>query len=142
MIDFDQAPCCGKNLDKLVQPTILLLLARAELHGYALIQRMHELEVFRGAPPDATGVYRALSIMQSRELIDFQWNTAPTGPAKKVYRITGEGRSCLERWIQTLREYRGSLDLLLNMAEEIPTGTDEGEHSSYSCAVGTPGKRC
>lgn len=40
MLDQDRQPCCGKNLDKLIQPTILVLLAREELHGYALVRRI------------------------------------------------------------------------------------------------------
>ncbi|AFM23603.1 PadR family transcriptional regulator [Desulfomonile tiedjei] len=116
MKDLDQCPCAGINLDKLVQPTILALLAREDLHGYGLVQKITEYPMFAGDKPDPTGVYRFLKILEQRGLVTAEWELADSGPPKKVYKITAEGIECLERWIVTLDEYRRSIDTLLSGA--------------------------
>lgn len=117
MNDLDHCPCAGINLDKLVQPTILALLARQDLHGYGLVQKITEDKLFAGEKPDPTGVYRFLKILEQRGLVTAEWELPDSGPSKKVYRITPEGVACLERWIVTLEEYRLSIDTLLSGAK-------------------------
>ena len=119
MLDFDQCACAGINLDKLVQPTILLFLAEEDLHGYGLIQKLMESPMFKGEKPDPTGIYRFLKSMEERRLVVSSWDIAETGPPKKVYRITGEGEACLQRWISTLREYLASIETLVAAADGI-----------------------
>jgi len=59
-MDFDQCSCSGKSLNRLLQPALLALLSQERTHGYVLLQRLGELDFFAGAPPDASGVYKAL----------------------------------------------------------------------------------
>ena len=122
MEDLNHCPCSGINLDKLVQPTVLALLAREELHGYGLVQRLTDYPMFSGCKPDPTGVYRFLKILEQRGLVDAEWDLADSGPARKVYRITSEGLRCLERWIGTLDDYRRSIDALLSEARSTLNG--------------------
>ncbi len=117
MIDLDQCACAGINLDKLVQPTILLLLAEQDLHGYGLIQRIMDSPMFKGEKPDPTGVYRFLKSMEERNFVISSWDLPVSGPPKKIYRITAEGMACLERWLVTLRDYLKSLQTLIISSE-------------------------
>ena len=119
MMDLDQCACAGINLDKLVQPTILLFLAEQDLHGYGLIQKLVDSPMFKGEKPDPTGIYRFLKSMEERHLVVSSWDIAESGPPKKVYRITGEGQACLQRWISTLREYLTSIETLVADADRI-----------------------
>jgi DNA-binding PadR family transcriptional regulator len=118
MSDFDRCSCTGINLDKLVQPTILLLLAEQDLHGYGLIQKIMDSPMFKGGKPDPTGVYRFLKSMEDRRLVMSSWDLTEPGPPKKIYTITGEGVACLERWIITLRDYRDSIEALITESAE------------------------
>ncbi len=97
--EFDNCPCSGVSLDRLVQPAILTILAQKSLHGYLILQGIAEIE---GRKPDATGVYRALRSMEARGLVVSEWDAPASGPARKSYRITAAGLQCLERWVHTL----------------------------------------
>jgi PadR family transcriptional regulator, regulatory protein PadR len=117
MSDFDHCACSGINLDKLVQPMILLSLAEQRLHGYGLIQKITESPMFRGEKPDPTGIYRFLKAMEERNLVVSAWDMPEAGPPKKTYTITPEGLACLERWLATLRDYLNSLQALVASAD-------------------------
>ncbi len=119
MNDLDQCPCAGINLDKLLQPTILALLAESDLHGYGLIQKIVNSVVFRNGRPDPTGIYRFLKIMETRGLVISEWDLTAVGPPKKTYKITSDGVTCLARWIETLEEYRTSVNRLIRTAKAV-----------------------
>ena len=116
---YQDCPCAGRNLDKLVQPAILIVLAREDLHGYMLVQRLAEMPMFRGQKPDATGVYRFLRQMEERALVTSTWDTSEAGPAKRLYRLTEAGRACLLRWVNTLATYHDALGELLVMTRAV-----------------------
>jgi len=119
MTDFDQCPCAGTNLDKFLQPLILLFLAEHSLHGYALIQKMTSSPMLRGEKPDPTGVYRFLRAMEERRLVMSFWEIAESGPPKKTYKITDDGKACLAQWIDTLRDYLTSIEALVQAGDRI-----------------------
>ncbi len=116
---YRDCPCAGRNLDKLVQPAILAVLAREDAHGYALVQRLAEMPIFRGRKPDATGVYRFLRQMEDRALVTSTWDTSETGPAKRLYSLTMAGRACLVRWMETLSTYRDAIGELLEVTRTV-----------------------
>jgi DNA-binding PadR family transcriptional regulator len=111
-------PCTGVTLDKLVQPAILTVLAGGPLHGYRIGERIAESRMFHGERPDTTGIYRVLKTMQTRGLVASSWELSKSGPAKRRYRVTAAGRSCLGCWIRTLRDYHKAVGELLSMAKK------------------------
>lgn len=119
MPGLDQYPCCGKNLDKLIQPSILVLLAGESLHGYAIVQKITQEPIHLGETPDASGIYRFLKIMEGRGLVSSTWEIGDAGPPKRIFSITPEGTACLDRWMKTLREYQAFIDRLLNSAHGL-----------------------
>lgn len=114
----DPCPCDGASLGRFVQPAILCLLARGEMHGYQLIEDLGALPSFAGQKPDVGGVYRALNGMEARGHCQSRWDTTNAGPAKRLYQITPAGLACLQRWVETLGDYRASIDLLLTSCTE------------------------
>lgn len=116
--------CKGDNLDKFVQPNILLELTRGNLHGYLLIQELEKKKQFYGDTLDNTGVYRTLQSMESRNLIRSEWDMKDPGPAKKVYMITPEGMQCLGNWLRTLEDYSAKVNRLIG---EIKNTLDTSE---------------
>lgn len=111
--------CKGYNLDKLLQPNILILLAKQDLHGYLIIQQLEDKNLFQGEKADNTGVYRTLKLMEDKELVKSRWDLEGSGTAKKVYSITEEGSNCLHHWIDTLQIYRNTVDQIITEAKEI-----------------------
>lgn len=114
----EKCSCKGYNLDKLLQPNILILLATQELHGYLIIQELESKDLFRGERADNTGIYRTLKTMEDKGLVDSELVFEATGPAKKVYRITEDGLHCLENWIDTLENYKNTIDEIVAEARE------------------------
>jgi DNA-binding PadR family transcriptional regulator len=96
-----------------LRPAVLALLARKKTHGYDVVQQLKELEMFAEVPPDTSGVYKALKSMEEEGLISSIWEFGDTGPAKKQYALTKDGKACLRRWAETLQIYRTQIDGLL-----------------------------
>lgn len=111
--------CRGYNLDKLLQPNILILLARQNLHGYSIIQEFENRNLFNGEKADNTGIYRSLNTLEEKGLVKFEWEMESTGPAKKVYHITDVGLECLSNWVGTLEAYRSTIDTIIEEAKSI-----------------------
>ena len=111
--------CKGDNLDKLIQPILLTLLSKQELHGYRIIQEMENRNYFPGEKIDNTGVYRTLKGMEERALVRSRWDLEGSGPAKKIYCITEEGRICLGNWVGTLRTYMDTIGQIIEEAEIV-----------------------
>ena len=114
--DLEHCPCMGVTLDKLVQPAILTVLAREDLHGYRIAERLADMPPLEGHKPDVSGVYRALRAMEDRGLVVACWDVSDRGPAKRVYQLTAAGRECLSHWIDTLERHREAIGELLVMA--------------------------
>ena len=115
MMDFEMdCPCRGKNLDKLLQPAILAILYKEDLHGFVLIQRLGENSMFDGTEPDRAGVYRYLKKMESSGLLSSDWELDGEGAKpRRIYSITMEGKHCLENWSAVLKNYRDSVGMLV-----------------------------
>lgn len=115
---WDDCPCSGHTLDRLIQPAILIVLADGPLHGYRLTERIGELSLFAGQRPDASGVYRCLRTMESKGLVASSWTPSEAGPAKRAYHVTAAGERCLQQWIETLAAYREGINALLRAARK------------------------
>ncbi len=111
--EFCNCPCVGATLDKLVQPALLAILTQGPLHGYELARKIGEISDFLDAAPDISGVYRMLKLLESRGMVVSGWSVSQGHRAKRLFTITDDGRHCLERWHQTLLNYRKGLDSLL-----------------------------
>lgn len=109
--------CKGYNLDKLLQPNILILLAKHNLHGYLIIQELENKNLFNGEKADSTGIYRTLKTLEDKALVKSEWDMDGTGAAKKIYKITIAGKECLANWIQTLEDYKKTIETIIEDAK-------------------------
>lgn len=116
---FENLPCSGVTLDRLVQPALLVLLAKGPLHGYRLAEALAELPPFRGERPDPSGVYRLLRLLEGRDLVAARWDVSERGPARRLYELTDAGRACLGRWVETLDGYQKAVAELVAIAREV-----------------------
>ena len=118
--ELNECAQLGKSLSRLTQPSILAVLAKAgkPQHGYLIIQEMASGPMFGGNAPDATGVYRILKQMENNGLVESAWDTSESGPAKRCYTLTDEGRACLRRWIDALACYAASIEDLRVIASD------------------------
>ena len=86
-------------------PGLLLLIDEEPAYGYELVQR---LAAFGVGAADHGSIYRALNVMESGGLVSSQWERSPSGPRRRRYCATNEGRQLLSRWATSL-EQAGSL---------------------------------
>lgn len=118
-MDFDDCPCSGKTLARLLQPAVMAVLAKGPLHGYSIGQELERLAIFKDQPPDPTGIYRTLHAMEESGLVESTWDLSDSGPAKRRFRLTGEGRQCLGKWQGTLARYTEAISELLALVRQV-----------------------
>ena len=126
---FQDCPCAGKNLDKFVQPMVLATLRDGPLHGYLIVQRFSDSQLFQGQEPDPAGVYRHLKAMERRGLVTSTWDMSAAGPAKRLYDLTAAGRKCIGQWLTTLEQYHRQVGQLMAFLRPGPTAK-----ASKACA--------
>jgi len=114
-------PDQGKR-DRYIQPSILLGLLLKASYGYELIQNIQRFGFVEGQAPPGM-IYRHLRQLEEEGLVTSQWETKGTGPAKRMYDLTDEGREVLAIWI----------DYMKNQAENL-----KGFIKTYTKFVSTP----
>jgi len=114
MQDYSECPCSGNTLGRLLHAAVLAVLARGPLHGYAVMERLVELRMFRGQHPDPAGVYRILRSLEKSGFISGDWDLEGSGPRRRVYHMTPEGFGCLTRWRETLLVYRDGITEIID----------------------------
>jgi PadR family transcriptional regulator PadR len=75
-----------------LRPCLLLLLAEGTSHGYELLDQVSALGLER---VDPGGLYRCLRAMDQEGLVRSSWEPSTTGPARRTYELTDEGREWL-----------------------------------------------
>lgn len=101
--------CMGKSLDRFLQPTVLMILAKEDMHGFALLHKISDTPMFRENDPDPSGLYRYLKKMEEQGMLESREEVQKDFPSRRIYHITEEGRICLSNWNLTLQEYERQL---------------------------------
>lgn len=84
-----------------LRPCLLLLLAEGTAHGYELLEQVAELGMDR---VDPGGLYRCLRAMDEEGLVRSAWEPSTSGPARRTYTLTEEGRDWLHAVAAPLAE--------------------------------------
>ncbi len=105
-----------------LRATLLLLIGEAPAHGYDLLEQMAGMGL---ATVDAGGLYRALRVMEADGLVDSAWEHSESGPARRTYCLTDEGREWLHAWAGALRETHRYLSAYLARYDEVARGAGQ-----------------
>lgn len=89
-----------------LRPCLLLLLAEGTSHGYELLDQIGALGLDR---VDPGGLYRCLRAMEQEGLVRSEWEPSASGPARRTYELTDEGREWLHVVAGSLNEVARSL---------------------------------
>ncbi len=84
-----------------LRPCLLLLLAEGTSHGYELLDQVGALGLDR---VDPGGLYRCLRAMDEEGLVRSSWEPSASGPARRTYELTDEGRDWLHVMAGSLAE--------------------------------------
>jgi|SRR3989338_1329758 len=104
------------NVEKFVEPCILLLLTKNSSHGYGLIDG---LEKHCGHKVDIGNLYRTLRKMESNKWISSNWKKNKIGPDKRTYHITTEGKTVLDEAVISLSKTYSLLSRFLEGYKKI-----------------------
>ena len=104
--------CKGLYLDKLIQPSILIELAKEPAHGFLLLSRLKQKHLVEDNV-DPTGFYRTLKRMEKDGYIT---STAESDSpkAKRVFQISDFGRQSLSIWLESLKKYERHINKIID----------------------------
>lgn len=106
----------GKR-DRYMQPSILMGLYLKPSYGYELIQNIQKFGFVEGhAPPGM--IYRHLRQMEEEGLVSSEWETEGAGPAKRIYKLTQDGKEMLAVWIDYMERQVLNLNELIRQYRE------------------------
>lgn len=94
---------------------VLRILRDKPKHGYQLEE---ELSKILGRPIPEGFIYGLLKRLEMKGLVTYTWETPPSGPARKIYRLTDEGKKYLTERLKLLFSIKQIIDYLL---EDITT---------------------
>lgn len=112
---------CAGILGRCLKPCLLLLIAEGEgKHGYELSGALREL----GLDVSAEGgrLYRALRRLEAEGLVDSDWDTRSSGPARRIYAATEAGREYLTGMVGSLEAASSALADLARRARHLRDG--------------------
>jgi PadR family transcriptional regulator PadR len=107
----------GKQ-ERYIQPSILLGLLLKASYGYELIQNIQKFGFVEGQAPPGM-IYRHLRQLEEDGLVSSNWETKGTGPAKRMYTITEEGKEVLAIWIDYMKKQASTLNEFIGAYKKL-----------------------
>lgn len=95
-----------------LQPCILVQLKKQDCHGYELLKGLQDF-VDDAREHDPSIIYRLMRDMEDNDYVTSYEGEVSNGPPRKMYSITEEGKSILQRWVVDLQRTRSEIDRLL-----------------------------
>jgi PadR family transcriptional regulator PadR len=99
----------------LVSLVLLAILARSdsELYGYEIAKRLAAANEGSAIFKEGT-IYPVLRALSAGELLTSRIEASISGPPRRYYRITPQGRTVLEQWTGIWCDTRGFVDRFIN----------------------------
>ena len=101
---------------------ILLVIARGEVYTSDLIEELKEARII---VVEGT-LYPLLNRLQKMGLLAYTWKESPSGPPRKYYRLTDEGRAFLGGLHSTWTELTTSIQTILNKTNNPESHEQDG----------------
>ncbi len=112
--------CLGKThkMEKLLEVSLLLLLAKESAHGYALMEHLSQLG-FESWEINVGSLYRTLRKMEEEQFVVSHWEHGGGGPRRRVYRITENGEQELMCWIAILKNRKVRIERVIALYGDL-----------------------
>lgn len=89
---------------------LLSLIEEEASYGYEMVKKLEE----RGLDLASEGsVYPLLSRLQKQGMIEGYLVQSTTGPARKYYRMSDQGREAIARWRREWHDFSAAVDAVL-----------------------------
>lgn len=93
-----------------LQYCVLALLAEEERYGFDLVRALAAVD---GMVTSEGTIYPLLSRLRRDGLVESNWRESPTGPPRRYYRLTADGRTALSAFAQEWSRFREGVDRFL-----------------------------
>ena len=101
--------CALHKLYRFIEPQILYYLTQSSLaYGYQLLAELKKHPLTDGKI-DHAAIYRTLRALEYHGNVVSEWDTEASGPARRQYRITDNGRYHLQEWVDTMERMQVGL---------------------------------
>jgi len=105
-----------RHMRPFLEPAILILLNEKPSYGYKILE---DLTDFNIRNVNASLVYRLLSRMERFEWIQSTLEASEkTGPARRIYQLTDEGKEILNHWVEKLENQRKKIVQMIERAKK------------------------
>ncbi len=101
-----------------IEPSILYLLWEHSRHGYELMNDLPTVGFF-DETADPGAIYRMLRHLEDNKMVESEWDTSGSGPAKRLYTITQNGRDNLMLWFETLKSHQTALNDFIEKIKDL-----------------------
>ncbi len=109
---------------------MLLLFQKGEAHGYELANELPKYSL-TDAEVEVAALYRTLRTHEQNRNVTSRWDTSSSGPARRLYRLTGEGEEHLHEWVAVLGHMSNSMTRFLKAAHSVkPLGPKPAEQQT------------
>ena len=95
---------------------VLGLLERGPSYGFQLVQDLAE---GNGMLTTEGTIYPLLGRLLRDGSVSTTWQESPSGPPRKYYRLTDDGRNALERFRQEWAVFRAGVDRMVGSRQEM-----------------------
>ncbi len=119
---IETPPCCkaaggGPYRATVLTAAVMLSIADHSAHGYELLETVTSL-VGNMVVVDKGSVYRLLRSFEEDGHLSSEWEPQPSGPHRRVYRLTESGANCLQSISDGLKMRAECLRQLAKEADE------------------------
>jgi len=113
----DREPFLSWPPRDILPPFVLLAVSLQRAHGYAIEDYLRGFGLFGIT---MSTLYRTLRQMERDGFLESTWEPGPTGPARRVYTITGNGDAWLASSAAMLDAYRETINRFFGLYEAGP----------------------
>jgi len=106
--------------ERYMKPSLLLALEEGQArYGYDLLTAILEFGFLQGKAPPGM-VYRHLRQLEEEGFVRSDWQTEESGPARRMYEITAEGREALAGWVEFMEQQADNLRNFVERYRRLP----------------------
>jgi PadR family transcriptional regulator, regulatory protein PadR len=96
---------------------VIALLCERPRYGFDLVRELSEAE---GLLTSEGTIYPLLSRLRKEGLVTTSWRESDSGPPRRYYALTTDGRAALERFVQDWTRFRDGVDRVLGTGAAGP----------------------
>lgn len=112
IVDEDRPSLVAQMRRGALEYCVLALLAVRERYGFELIQDLADVD---GMVTTEGTIYPLLTRLRKDREVDTFWRESTSGPPRRYYRITPEGRAALEGFRREWKRFSSAVDKFLGI---------------------------